>query len=92
MPRAARVFPVTRAALICQGQVCVMRIFISYAREDQAAVEALSADLERARFQIWMDYELIGGESWWDTILEQIRSCDLYIFALSANSLRSRAC
>jgi hypothetical protein len=28
-----------------------MRIFISYARQDQAAVEALNADLERARFQ-----------------------------------------
>jgi TIR domain/WD40-like Beta Propeller Repeat len=69
-----------------------MRIFISYARQDQAAVEALNADLERARVQVWMDQELIGGESWWDTILEQIRSCDLYIFALSPNSLRSRAC
>jgi Tol biopolymer transport system component len=69
-----------------------MRIFISYARQDQAAVEALNGDLERARLQVWMDEELIGGESWWDTILEQIRSCDLYIFALSPNSLRSRAC
>jgi Tol biopolymer transport system component len=69
-----------------------MRIFISYARQDQAAVEALNADLERARVQVWMDKELIGGESWWDSILEQIRSCELYIFALSPNSLRSRAC
>ena len=69
-----------------------MRIFISYALEDQAAVEALNADLERARFEVWMDEELIGGESWWDTILEQIRSCELYIFALSPNSVRSRAC
>ena len=69
-----------------------MRTFISYARQDQAAVEALNADLERARVHVWMDEELTGGESWWDTILEQIRSCDLYIFALSPNSLRSRAC
>jgi hypothetical protein len=69
-----------------------MRVFISYARQDQAAVEALNADLERARVQVWMDEELIGGESWWDTILEQIRSCELYIFALSPNSLGSRAC
>jgi hypothetical protein len=69
-----------------------MRIFISYARRDQAAVEALNADLERARVQVWMDEELIGGESWWDTILEQIRSCDLYIFVLSPNSLGSPVC
>jgi hypothetical protein len=70
----------------------VMRIFISYARQDQAAVETLNADLQRARVQVWMDEELTGGESWWDTILEQIRACDLYIFALSPNSMRSRAC
>jgi Tol biopolymer transport system component len=69
-----------------------MRIFISYAREDQAAVEALNADLKRARFQVWLDEDLIGNEAWWDTILEQIRLSDLYIVALSPNSLRSRAC
>jgi TIR domain len=69
-----------------------MRIFISYARQDQAAVEVLNADLERARVHVWMDEELTGGEAWWDTILEQIRECDLYIFALSPDSLRSRAC
>jgi len=69
-----------------------MRIFISYARQDQAAVETLNADLERARVHVWMDEELTGGESWWDTILEQIRACDLYIFGLSPDSLRSGAC
>lgn len=69
-----------------------MRIFISYARQDQVAVEALHGDLERARVDVWMDQELTGGEAWWDTILEQIRACDLYIFALSPDSLRSRAC
>jgi Tol biopolymer transport system component len=69
-----------------------MRIFISYARQDQAAVETLNADLQRARVQVWMDEELTGGESWWDTILGQIRGCDLYIFALSPHSMRSRAC
>ena len=40
-----------------------MRIFISYAREDQAAVEALNADLERARCQVWMDDKPIGNEA-----------------------------
>ena len=89
---SSEVSPATRHALYWQGQVCVMRIFISYARQDQAAVEALNADLERARVQVWLDEELTGGESWWDTILEQIRACDLYIFALSPDSLRSRAC
>jgi hypothetical protein len=38
------VFRVMRAALSCQDpQFCLMRIFISHARQDQAAVEALHA-------------------------------------------------
>jgi hypothetical protein len=69
-----------------------MRIFISYARKDRGAIEALHADLEYAHYQVWMDNELSGGQAWWDAILEQIRACDLYIFALSPASLRSRAC
>ena len=69
-----------------------MRIFISYARKDRGGIEALHADLEHAHYQVWMDNELSGGQAWWDAILEQIRACDLYIFALSPASLRSRAC
>ncbi|WP_239579003.1 toll/interleukin-1 receptor domain-containing protein [Microlunatus panaciterrae] len=65
---------------------------ISYANQDRAAVEALAADIDRAHLDVWMDRELTGGQIWWDTILEQIRSCTLFIFALSPDSLRSRAC
>ena len=67
-------------------------IFISYARHDRPAVEVLARDLERTRESVWMDNELTGGQAWWDTILSQIRSCDLYVLALSPESLRSRAC
>jgi hypothetical protein len=67
-------------------------IFISYARPDRPAVEALAHDLEGTRESIWMDNELTGGQAWWDTILRQIRECDLFVLALSPESLRSRAC
>lgn len=69
-----------------------MSIFISYARADRPAVEALSRDLERAHHDVWMDNELAGGQIWWDTILRSIRECDLYVFVLSPDSLTSRAC
>jgi TIR domain len=69
-----------------------MAIFISYARHDRPAVEVLARDLERTRESVWMDNELTGGQAWWDTILSQIRACDLYVLALSPESLRSRAC
>ncbi len=69
-----------------------MTIFISYARKDRAAAETLRHDLERARSSVWLDDELTGGQAWWETILGQIRSCELFVFALSPDSLRSKAC
>ena len=69
-----------------------MPIFVTYARKDRSAIEALARDLERSRNAVWLDNELTGGQVWWDTILGQIRACDLYIFALSPESLKSRAC
>jgi hypothetical protein len=70
----------------------MMSIFISYARKDRTAAETLRHDLERARSEVWLDDELTGGQAWWETILGQIRSCELFVFALSPDSLRSKAC
>ena len=69
-----------------------MSIFISYARRDEAAVRALQEDLVRAKHDVWFDRELEGGQAWWDTILDRIRVCDLFLFALSPDSVRSRPC
>ena len=69
-----------------------MRIFITYAREDGTTVAQLGADLQRSQRQVWIDRDLTGGQAWWEEILKQIRGCDLYVFALSPNSLRSRPC
>jgi hypothetical protein len=69
-----------------------MTIFISYARKDRTTAETLRHDLERARSSVWLDDELTGGQAWWETILGQIRSCELFVFALSPDSLRSKAC
>ena len=69
-----------------------MTIFISYARRDETVVQALHVDIERSRREVWYDRELEGGQSWWDTILATIRSCDLFLFVLSPDSITSRAC
>lgn len=69
-----------------------MTIFISYARRDEAAVQALHLDIERSRREVWFDGELEGGQSWWDTILASIRACELFVFALSPDSIASRPC
>lgn len=69
-----------------------MKIFVSYARRDRPAVDVLLSDIRRAQHVVWFDEELTGGQAWWDTILSQIRDADLFVMALSPDSLKSRAC
>ena len=69
-----------------------MKVFVSYSSHDDVAVRSLVADLERARQQVWLDQDLGGGDAWWAVILEQIRACTVFMFALSNNSLYSTPC
>lgn len=69
-----------------------MKVFISYSRHDERAVTSLVGDLQRARVEVWLDEQLGGGESWWTAILEEIRGCAVFLFALSDRSLFSKPC
>ncbi len=69
-----------------------MQLFVSYSRQDHAAVRELVADLELAHFTVWHDQELRGGDPWWQDILQRIRACDVFLFVLSQHSLRSKPC
>ena len=67
-------------------------VFLSYSRKDAAAAGRLASDLERGRISVWRDTELRGGDLWWQTILEQIRACDVFVLALSNDGLASKPC
>jgi hypothetical protein len=69
-----------------------MKIFISYSRVDQPLVESLKNDLTKLGHEVWIDQNLLGGQAWWDEILQRIRECQAYVFALSPSSLDSEAC
>lgn len=69
-----------------------MHVFISYARRDQASITQLRADFERLGHQVWFDRESHGGQQWWDEVLHHVRSCVVFVFALSPDSVRSSAC
>ncbi|MGQ0777648.1 MAG: TIR domain-containing protein [Pseudonocardiales bacterium] len=69
-----------------------MRLFVSYSSKDSTSAKPLIRDLEAARHAVWVDQELTGGDSWWREILQQIRQCDVFVLALSNNSLRSKPC
>ena len=63
-----------------------MKVFVSYPNHNDVAVRSLADDLERARQQARLDQDLGGGNAWWAQILEQIRACTVFVFALSNNS------
>ncbi len=69
-----------------------MKLFVSYGRQDEVGVEALVTDLERAGHDTWFDRHITGGQQWWDEILDRIRWCDGFLFALTPDSAASRAC
>lgn len=69
-----------------------MAIFISHSSRDHAAVRTLTQHLQAARENVWLDQSLIGGEAWWERILHQIRSCTVFVVALSNSCLQSKPC
>ena len=71
-----------------------MKLFISYAHADHELVKPLAEMLNvmLADGTIWYDTELIPSQAWWDSILDELETCDLFIFALTPNSTASLAC
>jgi len=69
-----------------------MHIFISYSRDDAARVKELRDNLTEAGHDVWFDKDMRGGEEWWDLVLQRIRSSDVVVFAVSPDSVTSRAC
>ena len=67
-------------------------IFLSYARQDAKLVRALADDLRALDNAVWLDENVSGGQTWWNHILDQIRTCDVFVFALSPDALDSLAC
>lgn len=69
-----------------------MTLFVSYTRSDKALVRALKDDLERMGRSVWLDHQIHGGERWWQEIIQRIQDAEVFLFALSKDSWRSRPC
>ena len=62
-------------------------IFISYAREDGVAAQALHEGLASAKFDVWFDRRrLKGGDPFEDKIARHIRQCDLFVPIVSQHT------
>jgi hypothetical protein len=66
---------------------CSPAVFISYAREDTDAARRITDALRAFGVEVWFDQsELRGGDEWDARIREQIRTCDLFLPVISANT------
>jgi hypothetical protein len=69
-----------------------LQLFISYARPDRTRAESLTLSLRQAGITVWLDSDLVGGQAWWDRILDQLRTCDAVVVVMSRASIKSAAC
>lgn len=71
-----------------------MKLFISYSRVDTEFTYNYVTRFRRMfpGSVFWFDEELHGGDNWWNAILDQIASCDIFIYLLSNESLMSPYC
>jgi hypothetical protein len=69
----------------------VARIFLSYAREDEAQVRGVYRRLLDAGFDVWMDkIDLLPGQRWQQEIPHAIRSAAFILIFFSRNSVAKR--
>lgn len=76
------------------------KLFISYRSSDHREVDYIAEQLCSlkhnegvAKFKIWQDkYDLKGGKSWWDGIIDAIIDCEMFVFHLSPDYLASKVC
>ena len=67
-------------------------VFISYDRAHQDVVKKLVQDFRDDEHETWFDQKLEGGQLWWDTVLSEIRKSEIFVTALTPESLESQAC
>src|SRR5215218_4326200 len=67
------------------------RVFVSYSRDDDAAVLKLVQDLRSAGVNVWLDQTDIPSGRRWDEAIEQaLASCGQVIVVLSETSVSSQ--
>lgn len=65
-------------------EICVgVKLFISYQNESKHFVKILASELSNYDFDVWYDERLISGESFNDTIANEIRQTSAYGFFIA---------
>lgn len=77
-----------------------LKLFISYRSTDSAKVDAIVARLTSLknqdgtpRYTPWQDkYGIPAGKDWWEAIIEAIVDCQIFVFNISEEALKSDVC
>ena len=77
-----------------------MKFFVSYRSADSKKVDPIIARLRSLKddngepvYKVWQDKDSIPvGQDWWEAICEGILGCDVFIFMVSRESIRSAPC
>ena len=69
-----------------------LHIFISYSRIDSEIVDRLAGKFVETGYRIWLDREDIkGGNKWRQHVVTAIEDAEIFIIALSPNSVKSES-
>jgi hypothetical protein len=68
------------------------KLFISYAHTDKWQVKQLVDILKQGNYDAWFDHRLVVGGDWQAQLLDAIKTCDAFVYALSPESVESEWC
>jgi formylglycine-generating enzyme required for sulfatase activity len=77
-----------------------VKLFISYRSTDSVKVDTIVARLNTlkeddgtSRYFTWQDKKNMPvGQDWWESIVDAIINCDVFVFFISQESLKSEVC
>jgi hypothetical protein len=67
------------------------RVFLSYAREDAASVDALAVALQREGLNVWVDRSKVHAGAWKEHVTQELNRCRAMVVLLTEHSLASGA-
>lgn len=68
----------------------MLRIFVCYARVNKSYCAELVQYLDG--HDVWFDDRLYAGGNWWHQILQRLDWCQVFIFVISPDSIKSQYC
>src|SRR5690349_17904979 len=73
------------------GALMSHSVFVSYSRQDQAAVDRITADLQKHGISVWIDHASLqpGTPNWEASLRQAIKEADWVLLAASPSSQES---